>query len=234
VIPVLGIPVLNHNDLLDTMLRSIDHPVKKLYVVDNGGTVPHDMAYDHLPHIFRADVGYNVGVAASWNLIIRANMHEGWWLICNNDLTFEPGVLDRLVQDVESHLDEPNLSMVMMGNEPWGNHFGAFAVNDHAIDTVGWFDENFHPIYFEDTDWKRRAKACGIRMSVVKSTTYHIGNASWKGDHERSVDNERSWRYNTQYYDEKWRNIESLEPGWDETEWTPPPLSRLRATSWRV
>jgi GT2 family glycosyltransferase len=211
------------------MLRSIDHEVGTLYVVDNGGGVPRDMEYSHLPAIFVADAGFNFGVAASWNLIIRANIHQRWWLICNNDLTFEKGVLDRLVSDVEAHLEEPNISMVEMGNESWGNHFGAFAVNDLAIDTVGWFDENLHPIYFEDTDWKRRAERIGIRMNVVRSSTNHLGNQSWKNDPALALDNSVSWRYNSTYFDEKYA---AAEP--DLRYWRQPSIKRLRETSWRV
>jgi hypothetical protein len=229
-IPVLGVPVLNHNDLLDRMLRSIDHPVARLYVVDNGGKVPPDMEYQHLPDIFRADAGFNLGVASSWNFIIRANIHSRWWLIVNNDLVFEPGVLDRLVEDVETHIDEPNISMVEMGNENWGNHFGAFAVNPQAIDTVGWFDENFHPIYYEDTDWKRRAERLGIRMSVIRSSTHHDGNQSWKGM-GLEVDNEVSWGYNQRYFDEKW---EAIEKGFPLDTWNQPSVARLKATDWRL
>lgn len=233
-IPVMGVPVLNRNDLLDHMLRSVDHEVGRLYIVDNGGGVPRDMEYPNVSSIFVADAGFNLGVAASWNLIIRANIHQRYWLICNNDLTFQPGVLERLSRDVEEHIDEPNISMVEMGNESWGNHFGAFAVNDLAIEAVGWFDENFHPIYYEDTDWKKRAELIGIRMNVVKSDTYHIGNASWQNTHLMH-DNSISWGYNQRYYDEKWAvPLSGTYPQEHITTWKQPSISRLRETEWRV
>jgi GT2 family glycosyltransferase len=222
---------LNNRSLTDRFLRSIDHPVGLLYIIDNGNVIPHDMEYAHLPNIHVADLGYNVGVAASWNLTIKANMHQRWWMFCNNDIVLEKGALARLVEDMEANIDVPNLSMIEMGNEAWGNHFGAHAVNDLAIETVGWFDENFHPIYFEDTDWKRRAEGLGIRMHVVKSTTNHVGNASWKGRPE-AVDNARSWDYNRDYFDEKWRLITLTDA--DPRQWTPPSLSRLRNTAWNV
>jgi GT2 family glycosyltransferase len=228
-IPVIGLPVLNNRELTDRFIRSIDYPVELLYVIDNGNVIPHDMHYKHLPDIHVVDLGYNAGVAASWNLTIRANMRCMWWAFANNDVVLEKGAAAKLALDMEENIDIPNITMVEMGNESWGNHFGFFGVNDLAIEEVGWFDENFHPIYFEDTDWKRRAERAGIRMHVIKSTTHHDGNASWKSDNMLAFDNKRSWDYNRDYFDDKWGVAEP-----DLKSWRPPSLSRLRNTAWNV
>ena len=37
--------------------------------------------------------GHNLGVAASWNLGIKATPLADWWLICNSDIKFGPGDL---------------------------------------------------------------------------------------------------------------------------------------------
>ena len=243
-IPVLGVPVLNHNDLFDRMLRTIDYPVDLLYVVDNGGGVPRDMEYAHLPNIFVADTGYNMGVSASWNLVIKANMDAPWWAIANNDIQIQPGVLARLSETMDS-AKGPTIARVAIGNEDWGNHFGLFALNAALVDTVGWFDENLYPIYFEDTDYIRRLGALERRHSgiddenedsdleiasiLIASSTQHDGNASWKDVPVLAAGNKRSWAGNVEYFDNKWGVAEP-----NLTSWRPPSLARLRSQAWHI
>ncbi len=236
-IPVFGVPILNKPDLLNRLFSTVDYgPIDRLYIIDNGGCiVPSQINWPtHVNGIHVTDPGFNMGVAASWNLIIRANIDQPWWLFVNNDLTLESGALHRLVDDMEAHSDIPYLSMIEMGNESWGNHFGAHAINAAAVDKVGWFDENFHPIYFEDTDWKRRAERLGLAMNVVRSTTHHDGNRSWADVPHLAEQNKNSWKYNVEYFDSKWSNpSDPVYPEDDMRTWPQPSVERLRATAWK-
>lgn len=209
-VPVYGLPILNRPDLLRNMLASFDHDVERLYIIDNGGVVKaDDVKHFRANDIHIADPGYNMGVAASWNQIIKANIHADWWLIGCNDMRISPGTVARLVEDMESHSHKPHMSKVVMGNErSWGNHFGLFALNAEAIDMTGWFDENLYPIYFEDNDYMdriKRAEQHGFTTTVLDSTTNHQGNASWKDDTHNAAGNQRSWDLNGPYYHQKWR-----------------------------
>ena len=70
-IPVLIVPVLNRPELLHAMLDSIDHPVDKVVVIDNGDVVK---SLPYLEHVERAHLvksPTNLGVPVSWNLGIR-------------------------------------------------------------------------------------------------------------------------------------------------------------------
>lgn len=234
----MGLPILNRPDLMKKMMRSVDATLDRFYIVDNGGVVG-DMEKAHARQLFRSvhvvDPGFNLGVAASWNLIIRANIHAPWWLLVNNDLVFEPGVLDRFLAQMAA-LDhtKPQLVCIEMGNEGWGNHFGAFAPNAACIDEVGWFDENFNPIYFEDTEYKERLKLLDIEPVLVPSSTQHVGNQSWKGRGQEPLAkaNTTSWKWNGAYFDEKlqaMRNEDIPVSSWDK-----PSVARLRATDWPV
>jgi hypothetical protein len=242
VIPVFGVPVLNRYDLLQRMFDSVDEPIGRIYVIDNGGglqdetiTYPWDVRSIHV-----ADYGYNTGVASGWNHIIRANIGARWWCIANNDIIIEPGALARLVDSMES--DAPTLARVVMGNEAsWGNHFGVFGINAAFIDTVGWFDENLIPIYWEDTDLimrieKLKSQGVELNLPMIPSNTHHDGNQSWKIGQdlvmELAEQNTRSWEGNVSYYTAK---KEAIDSGMASVvHWPQPSVSRIRAQDWLI
>lgn len=236
-IPSMGIPILNKPHLLQRFFDSIDDgPIDRLLVIDNGSVIkganlrwPTDVGSIHV-----TDPGYNMGVAGSWNHTIRANMNDPWWVLANNDMRLEAGALRALSDSMSgfNHDTEPVISRIQVGNESWGNHFGVFAVNAAAINQVGWFDENLYPIYFEDTDWMRRAERLDIRRILVPSKSHHDGNESWKGNPVLQAHNKRSWDGNVEYFDGKWKMIDvHAHP---PNEWYPPTLQRLREQAWPV
>ena len=205
-IPVMGLPILNQTYLLTKMLDSVDHDIDRLYIIDNGGIIQPEMVRGYRANnVHIADPGFNMGVGPAWNLIIRANIQAPYWLITCNDIVFSPGCLARLAEDMDAHAGIPHLSRIIMDNERhWGNHFGAFAINAEAIDSVGWFDENIYPIYYEDTDWLWRAsKVDGFTLTDIDSNTHHDGNASWKGIPYNAAGNKRTWDINRDHFDAK-------------------------------
>ncbi len=204
-----GFPILNKPDLMQRMLGSFDHDVDRLYIVDNGGVVTSDDVKDfRANNIHIADPGFNMGVAGSWNFIIRANIQAAWWLIGCNDIRISPGCIAEVVENMESYSGQPHMCRVVMGNESsWGNHFGLFALNPEAIDMIGWFDENIYPIYFEDNDYMERIKRAeknGFTVTFVQSNTHHEGNQSYKGDDYLESRNHKTWNINGPYRDSKW------------------------------
>lgn len=252
-VPVFGFPILNKPELMRKMLESFDYDVEKLFIVDNGGIVrAPDVAHFRANNIHIADPGFNMGVAGSWNFIMRANINAPWWLIGCNDMSISPGSVARLVEDMEAHTGKPHMSKIVMGNEAsWGNHFGLFALNPEAIDMVGWFDENIYPIYFEDNDYMERTKRAekhGFTTTLVPSDTRHEGNASWKGDSNNSIGNQRTWGINGPYYDSKWSSADyeyeypfdigeeaGLVRDMDGLRYFPQPtVERIRRQDWHV
>jgi len=242
-IPVMGLPILNKPELLYRTLDSVDHAVDRLYIVDNGNVVdPARVRGANAVHI--CDPGYNMGVGPAWNLIVQANIDAPWWLITSNDLVFSPGALGRLVKDMEINLGTPHLSRIVIGNQSWGNHFGAFAFTPEAIDLIGWFDPNIYPIHYEDTDWIariERAKPLGFTVSDIVSTTHHDDSASWKDVPANARAKLRTWDLNRDYYDAKWGMLDKAGPydmpfmhGRDLGYNPRTTVARLRSQDWHV
>jgi len=153
-IPVLGVPTVGEQELLDQMLRSVNHPVGDLVVVDNsraGVTVPE---LDNVERTWHLHMPSNFGVAGSWNLIIKSTPFAPWWLIVNCDVVFAPDAASKVVDRMDGW------SGILVRPRPFAP-WGAFAMSEATVAEFGLFDEYYHPIYYEDTDYMQRAQRAG-------------------------------------------------------------------------
>lgn len=197
-IPVLGVPVLNRGDLADRMLGSVDVDVTDTLVILNGEAEETREQLDRRDVTF-IDPGFNLGVAASWNLIVKARPAAPWWLIVNTDIEFGRGDLQHLAEAMSK--PGPRLACLY--------EFGAFAINAEAIDTVGWFDENFHPIYFEDNDYRRRCVLAGVPIVNLVSRTRHDNSVTIASGYAGK--NALTFPRNADYYTAKWGGLPGNE-----------------------
>ncbi|HEX7099666.1 MAG TPA: hypothetical protein VF377_10525 [Acidimicrobiia bacterium] len=199
---MVGVPVLNRADMAARMVSTIDVPAR-LVVVVNGkvdGIRPPVAAAAAANHnIVGVDwvmPATNLGVAASWNQIIRTHPSARCWLIANADIAFAPGDLYQL--DTVS------------GPGVWCfKEFAAFALTPDTVDAVGWFDENFHPIYYEDNDYTWRCRLAGVPVTDLEAGTTHttsstIHSGFW-------ADNQRTFPQNGAYYFQKWGGMPGQE-----------------------
>jgi hypothetical protein len=187
-IPVLIVATLNHG--VSEMLASIDHPVERVIVIDNGD-VEGVVATSQLRIIAP---GHNIGVGASWNLGMKVTPTAPWWFICNDDLTWGPGDLARLDAAVDPRSGCLYYTLGMAG----------FALTRHTLNAVGWFDENIHPAYNEDLDYQRRARLLGIPEVEVGFSGTHEGSATIMADPVLRAVNGRTHPANDAYYAAKW------------------------------
>jgi len=195
-IPVLIVPIFNRPELLEALLLSIDHPIDQIVVIDNGSVIEH--GYRGLlsgPECRRLiQPGHNLGVAASWNLGMRATPFAPWWLIVNHDLTFGPGDLARM----EEAVYPGSAAMYFM--------FGmsSFAITRHTVNVVGTFDENFINGYDEDVDFARRIDLANLPRVETGFTGTHEGSATIMADPAMRAWNGNSHGANDLYYAQKW------------------------------
>lgn len=190
-IPVLGVPVLNQAELLIPLFDSIDVVCERAIIVDNG------MLLDLTQEQKLADViqpGHNLGVAASWNLVMRVTPQAPWWFFANHDITFGPGDLTRLVETVRP--DQAAIYL-MFG-------YAAFAITAPALDRIGYFDENFYPAYDEDVDIDRRSDLAGVPRIETGFTGTHVGSATIMSNPHFRMRNAYTHHANDVYYIQKW------------------------------
>lgn len=169
-LPCLGVPVLNRPDLLLKMVDSLDFPIECLAVVDNSGGHPDvqsaiasikDQRSSWVRQVEVSTPFRNLGVAASWNAVLRAFPDSPYWLLVNNDVQFTPGALALLHRVMNSS----RAQLVSLLPDP--QFFSCFAVTPALIDQVGWFDEHFFPAYCEDVEFRARVDALADQVEVI-------------------------------------------------------------------
>lgn len=225
---MIGVPVINRPDLLRRFLDSIDEPWPVL-VIDNstGDEIADVCAIRPVTHVRMPS---NLGVAASWNLIIRSYPNEPWWCIANADTQLGTGDLARLTAEMA----KPGPRWVGM-NGDWR----VMGLNRDCLDVVGWFDENYVPCYAEDADYEYRCRLTGVPWYHIAGGAKHEGSAAIRSDPRLAAGNAKSYPANLGYYAAKWggslRGGETFTTpfnlGGSVRDWTLDPW-RLRELAW--
>lgn len=228
-IPVIGVPIVNGVNWLNRLIDSIDFPVKNLLIINNNGRgeINSDLdkiansEYQFIDNIHILNMPCNIGVAASWNLIIKSFLTEPYWVISNHDVAFEPGLLSELYQKSkgDSGLIHGNGGDFNLGS------YDLFLIKDWVIQKLGLFDENFYPAYCEDADYIMRITRWNwdnpdffIKREFLQTTYYHGDSKSTDSDYysgasqTKKVDGDLNYKLdmvnlvNFEYMSEKWGN----------------------------
>lgn len=179
-IEVLGVPTLIRFDLLQRMVDSIDYPVKNLIIVNNSGDQSLKIsAPDCVDKVWIISLPANLGVASSWNLIIKAYPFAKSWLIASDDVVFQAGSLKEYAK-----LCDPTALQFFDGFPKWA----CFSVGEKVVEKAGLACELFHPAYFEDTDWERRVIEAGVRSEILPIPIWHDNSSTLKSGFEEKND----------------------------------------------
>lgn len=194
---ILGIPTLCRYDLLEKLILSAERgsviPTEYL-IIDNGGRYvpPFDGPLTRKIGIQRP--GRNIGVAASWNRILRYAHGRGEpVVISNDDVVLSRGAFEELCE------------MLYAGKYDFVNGLGwaLFGQTAACTEKAGYYDENFYPAYYEDCDYDIRLKLAGVPRGQIASPVEHVGWATTRELQNQSEHNE--WlRRNYEYFCQKW------------------------------
>ena len=208
-IPNLTVPVLNRYDLLVRMLGSIDYPVNHLLIIDNGGGIESLDKPDMVDKLTVWSMPANFGVAASWNLGIKAFRNDDVFFFASNDMMFEPGALKALG---DATRDAVTLSMHMP-------HFQTFAVGVDVVARVGLFDESFFPAYCEDIDYLWRCERAGVTVNRAFIPTKHDNSSTMHFDLNYHSANKVTFPQNTELLRWKQNNMKHEALPFDVMRW---------------
>lgn len=200
-IPVFAVPVLNRGDLLLRLVRSIDYPVGRLVVVNNGTDPSVTAALEAIVKDARFDLHvhgpeHNLGVSGSWNWSMHRFPDVDYWVHTGSDVSLNPGDL-RLIDEGMQHHPEMGFRAANLG-------YNLFAIRRATLATVGCFDENFYPAYFEDGDYQYRLSLAGIQRQA-------IGTANDETDECRAIHGEApTWGSHTIHSDAALRDANGI------------------------
>lgn len=232
-IPCLGVLIMNRADLLIRLINSIDYPVDKLCIVQNSKDPDVEDAIRRLTNekhpwintVYVHRPFRNMGVAPSWNAIIKSFPECRYWLISNNDTLFLPGDLAKLnataLANPHGVITAPN------------GAFSCFCIGPQVVAKVGLFDENIWPIYSEDHDYIIRMQRAGVELIKLESDIGESNNGSWtiRSSQTYRTANNTTQASNGRYVSEKWgQNYDHATP-WNTTrdprDWWYDPFRRL-------
>jgi hypothetical protein len=199
---VIGIPTINRADLLKGCLKDIAEvlpDIHGLIIVDNGlqkFKVPE--ALKDKTHVHSAKK--NLGVAASWNYIMKKGFGEGaddfnadYVYIINDDV-----VLGHSLESIYAAINENPDAYNILGSGSFSN----FLVAKKAYYEIGRFDETFYPAYFEDNDWDRRCSLSNTPSAVTKHLVLKTFRNSCSIAKNRKLNN--NFQKNRKYFMKKW------------------------------
>lgn len=216
-IPVFGIPVLNRGDLLERLVSSLDCPIGKLFIVNNGND---DSVWQAISKIrlglnplIQEVVVYsesrNLGVAPSWNHIIKSNPTAPYWFICAVDMKFEKGSLAKMYRAAEAaHKSSAAL---------YADGYSCFCITQLGWEGVGQFDENIYPAYLEDCDHHYRVKLSGLPyvdipdMKLQHGDGLLTGSVTINSNPQYARANSQTHGNNFKYYMKKWGGVNGQE-----------------------
>lgn len=214
----IDIVVVAHS-LADDLLRlfeaaNADNVIWHLYLhsdIPDVVKISQELAAKAYPHIYFHDYRKNRGLAKSWNDGLEAGYRDGAdvVMIANDDGLPAPGDVQRLAEAAVANRDKyliGGAGFDVRGMEHRANmQFTICAINPIAIKTIGYFDQNFFPIYWEDVDWYRRAALAGLEMMAIPDTCLiHMGSKSVHSNSALMQQNYETFSRNHAYYRLKW------------------------------
>ena len=213
-IPVLIIPILNRYDLLEIALKTIDHPVDEILIINNGRD-PYEIEIDGL-NIRILNMPSNLGVAGSWNLGIKLYPHVPYWVVSSSDTSFRPDELKKF-----EDFSGPNYFVKSNA------HYSCFSLGENIVKEIGLFDEYIYPAYYEDNDFDDRMVIAGFAENIICpgiQVDDHGGSQTIKSEPRFMSRNHDTFKTNGEYYRNKKETGDYSVKGWD--------LTRRRENEW--
>lgn len=199
------IPTINRKDLLERALKVYAelYPDIRIVVLDNGHQLINRFLHPKL-NLYNELV--NLGVAGSWNRLIRIAVNYGYenMVILNDDIVLQTSVEE--LSDIINCGTDTTFHVC----RPFYN-WSVFIIRKKIVEKVGFFDTKFEKCFFEDNDYLYRMKLAGIDISyedlLNPDNEYYVNSGSTQvnpllGDYIS----------NRNYYIEKWGG----EPGQEQ------------------
>lgn len=238
-IPVIGTAIVANPYWLSRLLASVDYPVDNFVIINNNGLGEIDAELDAIvkqPHPFIKQIKVchmpaNVGCSGAWNLIIKCYLTANYWIITNDDVAFEPGLLEEIAGYMDA---EPDLGMIHpnKGDFDLGS-WDLFVIRDVVVAEFGLFDENLYPAYCEDADYIMRLARRPIKKIVGTNNGYLHGYESATNYYGEDAGSQTSkskpeiaellnnanfinFEYMTEKWGEGWRVVDPYMYPWDK------------------
>jgi len=221
----IGVIAYNQPKTLIDLVRTAhmtSHELSVFIYLHNGAhdiVATCDMLEENYPSVIVFRHMVNRGVSTSWNdaLIEMRDTGCDVSIITNDDVWFEIDDVDKIAEAAVEHRDA--YAIFCAGyhvgfDTPINCHgMSCFAMQPIALETVGFYDENFFPAYNEDVDYSRRAAMADLKPFIVPDTmVHHIGSAAIQTSPTLGSQNHGTHHMNNLYWTSKWGCPVSEDP----------------------
>jgi hypothetical protein len=98
----------------------------------------------------------NLGCSRAWNIALQR--HHDWTFLVSSSMVYPEGF-----SKVVEVLEQSNEKELFFTQHSWHCN----AVSQKTVEQIGYFDENFYPAYYEDTDYEMRIEIAGLHWDKV-------------------------------------------------------------------
>jgi GT2 family glycosyltransferase len=203
-IPVVGFATVKRFDLADRLVRSIDHPVEHLVIIDNSGTGSYNPPKNtKVKNTWVIPMPFGIGLVGAWNLIIKSTPYASYWVCVNDDAWFEPGALKKICHETDpATMNFPSIIP----------HWSCAIFGEAVVSKVGLYDERFYPLYFDDNDMERRIKHHGFEINWIDAKVHHDNSSTLNSGFQDA--NGRTFGKNQKLMDDKIASEDYSEGNW--------------------
>jgi len=217
-IPLIAILTLVKYDLLTRLINSIDYKVDTVVILFQGGYNNFDFTKIKNKFVNKfifIKSSFNIGVSRGWNYILE-NYLETYCIISGDDNYFLPGTLEKVYEFINA--DKLNDIMFTFHLEE-SAQFSTFILTKKALETVGYFDENIYPAYYEDNDYRYRIMLSGNNIINIPDVYMNTGDNNnsnsctlYGVDAKYRKNMGECFSRNGNYFNTKWNNSTSIYP----------------------
>ena len=174
-IPLLAVTTTNQLETFDNFVKSINYPVKTVSVLCNSYSFEYLLQIkeycqsNFVEEFMLSYCPYNMGCSTSWNYHMKMNPESPYWIFAGDDVTFSEDDLEN-INEASKVCDIVFSSM--------SAKYSFFSLNKNCVNTVGFFDENIHPVNFEDDDYDRRISKHDLKIGVFEFSGSHFGSGT--------------------------------------------------------
>jgi GT2 family glycosyltransferase len=207
--------VLRDGDKLYKHFKSIDHDVKRYFIIDNscGQDISVTETLEqikkekpkHIREVVVLKSTQNTGYPGAVNLAIKQNVDCSYWLFTGFDWYAAPGEYKKLSEHISKFKYGATLGE---GND----EMCGILLKAAAIASIGLMDENFYPGYFEDNDYRYRQKLSGCLLDSFPLSNEHLTSSTLKSSTQFQIKNQMTFQQNFDYYVQKWGG----SPGYEQ------------------
>lgn len=157
----------------------------------------------------------NRGLSKSWNDGLRLSEGYGdeFTLIINDDLSFRENGFSQFIEYIRTLPYGYGIATVMgqeSENSPASGQvipqeLACCVIGKAALDVIGYFDQNFTPAYFEDTDYMTRIRRAGLSIEIDQRILVdHDRSKTLRTDSTAKKIVQNAFGLNEAYYRAKW------------------------------